>query len=79
MKAKQGHIYLWEGIKVMAMETDYFPEVRVIDHERPWPLTVVGRVDAKSLKPLPMAYVGERDNPEDHRGDAALSKRVRVD
>jgi hypothetical protein len=62
MKAKQGHIYLWEGIKVMAMETDYFPEVRVMDHVRPWPLTVVGRVDATSLTPLPMAYFGERVN-----------------
>jgi hypothetical protein len=64
MKAKQGHIYLWEGIKVMAMETDYFPEVRVMDHERPWPLTVVGRVDATSLTPLPMAYFLEKDNTE---------------
>jgi DMSO/TMAO reductase YedYZ molybdopterin-dependent catalytic subunit len=62
MTAKQGHTYEWNGLKVMAMESGPFPEIRVMDHERPWPLTVVGRVDATSLTPLPMAYFGERDN-----------------
>lgn len=62
MNAQQGHIYTWNSINVMAMESGPYPEVRVMDHERPWPLTVVGRVDAKSLTPLPMAYFGERDN-----------------
>jgi hypothetical protein len=46
-------------LKVMAMESGPFPEIRVMDDSRPWPLTLVGRVDAASLKPLPMVYFGE--------------------
>lgn len=59
MTAKQGHTYEWNGFKVMAMESGPFPEIRVMDDSRPWPLTFVGRVDAESLKPLPMVYFGE--------------------
>jgi hypothetical protein len=59
MTAKQGHTYEWNGLKVMAMESGPFPEIRVMDDSRPWPLTLVGRVDAASLRPLPMVYFGE--------------------
>jgi len=70
MNAKQGHTYEWNGLKVMAMESGPFPEVRVMDHERPWPLTVVGRVDATSLTPLPMAYFGEMNKKRGNDGTA---------
>jgi hypothetical protein len=59
MTAQQGHIYEWNSMKVIAMESGPYPEVRIVDHTRPWPLTFVGRVDAASLKPLPMVYFGE--------------------
>jgi hypothetical protein len=59
MTASQGSIYEWNGLKVMAMESGPFPEIRVMDDSRPWPLTFVGRVDAASLRPLPMVYFGE--------------------
>jgi hypothetical protein len=71
MTAQQGHTYEWNGLKVMAMESGPFPEVRVMDHERPWPLTVVGRVDATSLTPLPMAYFLEKDNTEVDRASGS--------
>lgn len=56
--AKQGHTYEWNSIKVMAMENGPYPVIHAFQPERPWPLRYLGRVNASSLKPLPMAYFG---------------------
>lgn len=55
-EAKQGHRYQWGRIEVMAMENGAFPVVHKITPGALWPLSYIGRVDAQSLKPLPMAY-----------------------
>lgn len=55
-EAKQGHRYEWSGAEVLAMENGQFPVIQRITRTAVWPLSYVGRVDAKSLKPLPMAY-----------------------
>jgi hypothetical protein len=55
-EAKQGHRYKWNGIDVMAMENGPFPVIHRITERAPWPLSYIGRVDAESLTPQPMAY-----------------------
>lgn len=55
-EAKQGHRYQWNGIEVLAMENGPFPVVHRITPGAVWPLSYIGRVDAQSLKPQPMAY-----------------------
>lgn len=54
--ATQGHTYTLDGRKVMAMESGTHPVVHAVNHLNPWPLTYIGRVNASSLKPLPMVY-----------------------
>ena len=55
-EAKQGHRYLFGRTEVMAMENGPFPVVHRITPGDLWPLSYIGRVNAESLKPLPMAY-----------------------
>ncbi len=54
--AKQGHRYLWQGLQVLAMESGPFPRIQAINDTYGWPLRYIGRVNASSLKPLPMVY-----------------------
>ena len=56
IQAKQGHIYEWNSIKVMAMESGPFPIIHRYTDGNVWPLAYIGRADAESLKPLPMVY-----------------------
>lgn len=53
MRATQGHAYLLDGIKVLAMESGERVQVREIG---PLWLGRAHHVDADLLEPVPMAY-----------------------
>jgi len=56
--AKQGHTYMLGNQKVMAMESGKTPMVHAIDHNSPWPLRRLYRVNAESLTPCAMVCFG---------------------
>lgn len=56
-KAQQGHIYLHEGERVLALQNGHgLVLVAKLDFDRPWPLQSVCAVDANALQPQPMRY-----------------------
>lgn len=55
-QAKQGHTYLLNGVKVLALESGEVVRVSEIDHTRQWPLLDSIVAYAKDLTPLPMVY-----------------------
>ena len=55
--ARQGHVYQWNGNRVVALEGGDFPRVCVIDPAWQW-ISPPVNVDAAELQPLPMKYYG---------------------
>ena len=56
MTAKQGHVYRYRLMRVMALESGARVKVAEVDHSRPWPLGKQFIVSACDLSPQPMAY-----------------------
>lgn len=56
MTAKQGHVYRYRLMRVMALESGARVLVAEIDHSRVWPLGKQHIAAACDLLPLPMTY-----------------------
>lgn len=57
-RATQGHTYMLNGMKVMALESGTRALVARVDPKELWPLQQRCVVDANALRPLPMVYFG---------------------
>lgn len=56
MQAKQGHTYMLNGVKVLAIESGDVVKVCEIDEQKQWPLLEAATVNSDQLTPLPMTY-----------------------